>query len=510
MSTNKNILRGLLVLSYIIIIALVIYGIASVFSYLNTGADRSKILHLDVKQTAQYLPECHWAPLANEGRAMDKQTLSEIEDNYLDAWFVRHIAYKTNTTHGIDDYYTKNARKNIYDIVAINIDNATTIEATTLAHNPTLEFFSEDGQLAVITDKDVIEYKRILKNGNVVTEVNEKSTYKVTLLLEDGFWRIRHLVRIKSEPYVSEVKNRIASTSHIKGINYYPQATPWDMFGANFNPEVIAKDFKIIQDAGLNSIRIFIPYEDFGKALVKPEKINTLIQVLDLAKAHNLEVLVTLFDFYGDYSVLDWSLTQQHAIAIVNSIKHHSALLAWDIKNEPNLDFKSRGKMLVNAWLSKMIAVVKSQDVHHPVTIGWSDADSALILKDKLDFISFHYYDALENLAEIYNTLKSDSGNTPIVISEYGMSSYKGLWNPFGPSEDSQAEYHKSFQKIITEYDIPFISWTLYDFESIPDGVVGKLPWRKNAQKYFGFINKDGKNKPSFKFISPPKSIESN
>lgn len=38
-------------------------------------------------------------------------------------------------------------------------------------------------------------------------------------------------------------------------------------------------------------------------------------------KAEKLKVIVTLFDFYGDYSVLDWTLNQRHAETIVAALK---------------------------------------------------------------------------------------------------------------------------------------------------------------------------------------------
>ena len=172
----------------------------------------------------------------------------------------------------------------------------------------------------------------------------------------------------------------------IKGINYYPQDTPWDMFGDNFDAQVIAKDFDLIKKTGLNTIRIFVPYEDFGKANLKEDKLEKLQQVLDIALKKQLKVVVTLFDFYGNYDVLDWTLTYKHARGIVTKFKDHNAILAWDLKNEPNLDFESRGKDTVIAWLDNMINLIKSIDKNHPVTIGWSDVDSATILSDKLDY----------------------------------------------------------------------------------------------------------------------------
>ncbi|WP_415375640.1 cellulase family glycosylhydrolase [Patiriisocius sp. Uisw_017] len=499
---NKNIIRSILIASYILIIVIIISGISSIFAYLNTGADRSSMLHTKLEKIEQYIPEVTWAPLNNEGRPMDELILKKIENDYLDAWYVKLVAYKTNTTLGIKDYYTDNARNNIFAFIALNSKEKVTIESTTLNHHPTLEFFSEDGQLAVITDKDVIEYKRVFKDGKLILETKEKSTYKIIFLLEDGFWRIRHFVKEKSEPFKTEPNLRAVKHLNIKGINYYPQATPWDMFGADFLKDTISNDFKIIKDSGLNSIRVFVQYDDFGKADIDKEKLEKLRLTLDAAEENGLKVVVTLFDFYGDYSVLNWTLNMHHAKTIISGLKDHKAIIAWDIKNEPNLDFDSRGKVNVISWLDNMIDLVKSIDPNHAVTIGWSNVQSATILKDKVDVVSFHYYEDIETLDLAIENLKKEVGEKPIVLQEFGMSSYNGIWKLFGSSEEDQANYHKNAQEIIAANNLQFMSWTLYDFEIVPRKVVGSFPWRKNAQKRFGFIDISGTKKAAFKFIS--------
>jgi len=502
MTKNRNLLRAAVLLSYIAITLFLVYGVSALYSYLNTGADRSKMLHTELKKIDQYLPELSWAPLRNKGRQMDEQTLSEIENDYLDAWYVRHIAYKTNLKAGIDDYYTESARKNIFNIIKQNKLQKTTVDGTTLEHHVTLDFFSEDGQLVVLTDKNVLEYKRVYRNNTFVLETYETATYKIILLLEDGFWRIRHLIRTVVSKKDTFNTRKIDSTLTIKGINYYPQKTPWDMFGAQFNDAVIDRDFKIIKTAGLNTIRVFIPYEDFGKANVNARKLKKLAQVLDIAQTNKLKVMVTLFDFYGDYSVLNWTLNQKHLIEIVTRFKDHPALLAWDLKNEPDLDFDSRGKISVTSWLKRMCIVAKSIDKKHPITIGWSNAQSAITLHNEVDFISFHYY---KNLSEFTTTLEELQAETvlkQVVLTEFGLSSYKGFWNLYSGSETKQADYYKNMQLQLKEKNISFMSWTLYDFNKIPKEVVGKLPWRRNAQEHFGFIDKNGKKKPSFTYIS--------
>lgn len=501
-NTNKNILRGVLILSYIFIICIILFLISSLFNYLNTGADRSKMLHTEIKKTAQYLPKTTWIKDGNEGRFIDQQTLAAVTNDYIDAWYVKQVAYKTNLTTGIDDYYTDRARKNLYNFIKHNKKEKITIEGTTLAHNLNIDFFSEDGQLIVLKDSNVIEYKKIYKDNKFVLETTENTTYKVILLLEDGFWRLRHLIKETSSNFNKTINTIPVNALNIKGINYYPQATPWNMFGKNFNINIIEKDFELLKKADLNTIRIFIQYEDFGKANVKESKLKKLQEVLDAAQKNNLKVVVTLFDFYGNYEVLDWTLNHRHVEKIVTKFKDHNAILAWDIKNEPNLDFKSRKKENVLPWLEHIIIFIKSIDKKHAVTIGWSNTQSAPILKNMVDFVSFHYYEDIDNLEKQYQLLKEKITDKPIFLGEFGVTSYDGFWKPIGSSLKKQATYYKEMQKIITKNKVPFLSWTLYDFHEVPNSVVGRLPWRVNPQKEFGFINKEGEKKPAFKYIS--------
>jgi hypothetical protein len=500
---KKLTIRSLSILLFMSLLGVLIFGVSSLFSFLNTGADRSKMLRAEVFQTRQYIPNITWAPMTNVGRKMDEQTLRNIEKNYMDAWYIKHISYHTNTIKGIEDYYTDSAEKNLFEFIEFNKKENIHIEETTLEHHPKINFFSEDGQLISLTDYGVKEYKRVYKNDSLLIEKSEVSDYKAILLLEDGFWRIRHLVKEPTQKKINKDFKLEAYPNHkIKGINYYPQNSAWDTFGDNFDKEILAKDFEIIKKANLNTIRIFIQYEDFGKAELKPEKLKKLRELLDIAEHKDLKVIVTLFDFYGDYSVLDWTLTTQHAQTIVQEFKEHNAILAWDVKNEPDLDFTSRGKEKVIAWLHQTISTIKRIDQKHAITVGWAKIENATLLKDRLNLITFHYYEDIALFKEAYLKLKQQIPNKPIALGEYGVSSYRGIWKPFGSSESTQEEFHKTMQGIFTENDVQFLSWTLYDYKNIPTAVVGKLPWRKNAQKKFGFIDSRGKPKKSFKYIS--------
>jgi len=511
---NRHIYRGILILSFIVLNVLILFGITSVLAYLNTGADRSTMLQTEVKSENVYLPKITWTNLENPGRTISNQELNSLQDNYLKSWYIKHIAYATNNPYGIEDFYTDSSRVPIVETIKLNKKQHITVDATTISHQPKLDFYSEDGKLAVITDENVIEFQHIYKDNALVLSSTDTSSYKVVLLLEDGFWRIRHKVKIKNEKKIdvitknsfSEIVNNKISIDGkpfiTKGINYYPQETPWDMFGDLFDIITIEKDFQLIKKANLNCIRIFIQYEDFGKEHVLPEKLKKLQQVLDAAERQQLKVVVTLFDFYGDYRVLNWTLTHRHAEQIVTTFKNHKAILAWDLKNEPDLDFESRQQETVTAWLSVMIQEIKKFDPNHLITIGWSSPEAASNLVNEVDFVSYHYYKNIENFEIDFQLLKNTVTNKPLVLQEFGITSYGGFWNLFNGSKTNQANYHKKMQAIFKKDSLAFMSWGLYDFKSIPTSVVGRLPWRKKPQQFYGFIDQEGNKKPSYLYIS--------
>ncbi|WP_411029948.1 glycoside hydrolase family 2 TIM barrel-domain containing protein [Spongiimicrobium sp. 3-5] len=503
---NKNSYRAILILSFLAINALILFGISAVFSYLNTGADRSSMLHLEEVMDEVYVPKVAWNIDDYEGRPMEQHTLHEIEKDYRNAWYVRNMAFRYNDPKGISDYYTDSAQVKLKRSLTLNQSNETTIKGTTIEHNPELKFYSQDGTMVTFTDRDVISYQEVLANGQVILSLKDTTSYRVMMLLEDGFWRIRHLVEIQkqkqSHKKVTKQNNQKPKTvSAIKGINYYPKDSPWDMFGVHFDATTIDMDFKLMSEMGLNTIRIFIQYEDFGKAKVLPEKLNKLRTVLDLATQNQLKVVITLFDFYGNYSISDWTLTHRHAEAIVSTFKNHDAILAWDIKNEPDLDFESRGKHKVLAWLNQMVANIRVWDQNHAITIGWSNPEVANLLAKQLDFVSFHYYEDVGDFKEAYSLLQQKAPDKPLMLQEYGKSSYSGFWNLFKGSKDTQALYYKEMQALLKAENVPYLSWTLYDFNKIPASVVGTLPWRKQPQAYYGIVDEAGNKKPAYVYL---------
>lgn len=488
MKTNKTLYRILLLAGFILINTAILFGISQVIAYLNTGADRSKMVHLDTTKERNYVPEVIWQSLENPGRPIEDASKRKIEEDYLDAWYVKNTAYSTGNDAGIFDHYTASARQKVRAHITQLKTEDTYIESTTIAHHLSLEFYSADGTLAVLTDRNVRGVEHIFKGDQFLYERKFNEDYRIILLLEDGFWRIRHFEKIAAHKEAALPPAPSLEVQLLEGINYYPQKTPWDTFGTEFEATVFETDFRIIKDLGLNSLRVFIGYQDFGAANVIEEKLLKLEVLLDEAQKRELKVMLTLFDFYGDYDIQDWTLTNKHVHSIVGRVKDHPALLGWDLKNEPDLDFKSRGGREVRSWLSQSRDYLKLLDPSHPITIGWSSPEAATYLIDEVDVVSYHFYRDLEELAAAHQKVTA-STTKPVILQEFGLSSYHGIWNVLGADEEDQAVYYQDFFKIQKRDSIHYLSWTLYDFKGIPNRVAGRLPWRKHKQAFFGIID---------------------
>jgi len=197
--------------------------------------------------------------------------------------------------------------------------------------------------------------------------------------------------------------------------------------------------------------------------------------------------------------LLSYSAIQNHLSGIVDSVKGHESLLAWDVKNEPDLDFNHYGVDQVTKWLDFVITTIRRLDPDSYVTIGWLDPQAAPSFHDKVDFISFHYYEEPSDFTEAIHELQATS-NKSILIEEYGMPTFNLIIR--GNSDEDQEKYYADMlEQITAQAHVSHALWTLYDFTTIPNDVVGPLPWRKMQQKGFGLIRSDSTHKPALEIV---------
>src|SRR5689334_1056763 len=195
------------------------------------------------------------------------------------------------------------------------------------------------------------------------------------------------------------------------GVNYWPRrkAMYW---WSNFDPGEVDEEFAVIQELGLNVVRMFLLWDDFQpeSGVVDKTALANLTKVADIAAAHKLGLDVTFFT--GHMSGPNWSprwllgddypsphfrqvdqLISQGKIVpggyrnmftdpvaleaerlllrtVVSALKDHPAIWMWNLGNEPDLFAWPPDNATGRAWTREMTALIKSIDPLHPVTIG--------------------------------------------------------------------------------------------------------------------------------------------
>lgn len=504
----------------VVVTSIIIYGMSKIIVYFNSGADRQTALNVPPNLPETHVPSVKWLPDdAETGRKMEDFTRNEIVRDYIRGWYQQHLSYASKEAIGLKEYFTSSALPKVTNRIKELENQGFRLYQTDLQHHLNLHFYSADGQIISFTDKQLLIKQRLYKQDTKekIYAGEHINNYEVVMLLDDGYWRVKNWVR-KDSTAIEKEKTIVNKDSMVqvkgrtfiwqnkpfqpKGINYYPQKTPWSFFWANYSPTTTQKDFKLIHSLGFNTARIFINFQDFNKGNVPVERLNQLKNLLDIAQQNDLKVLITLFDFVGDFSLLNFTASDRQLESLLYQFRNHPAIFAWDLKNEPDLDYKYHNKEDVREWLVYMLKQAKKYDPNHLLTVGWAYPENVDFLSKELDFVSFHSYKGVDILEKEINEMQKKIKNKPLVLEEFGLSTYSGIWSPLGKTEDEQADYFVKVKEILKRYgNIPYLAWTLYDFSEVPSAVVGKMPWNKNPQKNFGIITEEGKLKPAAKIL---------
>jgi endo-1,4-beta-mannosidase len=206
---------------------------------------------------------------------------------------------------------------------------------------------------------------------------------------------------------------------------------------SQFDQAEVAGDFARIAAAGLDSVRVFLTWEDFQPAPneVDPEMLERLVAVADLAGALGLALVPTLFtghmsgvnwipawalggsegddrfrvvsrgkvargglrNWYGDSSVVDAQalLAAEAAAALAG----HDGLWAWDLGNENSNCVIPPTRVAARAWLARLRSAIRDADEAALVTVGLHmedlEEDRQLGPREvsaSCDFLSMHGY----------------------------------------------------------------------------------------------------------------------
>ena len=344
---EKNTFKLFLMAGVVILISILVYGMAQVWVFLSVSRANAAVF-LEVKDTPDiYTPKLVWLPDEPVERPMEDFTRDILKRDYIRALYQRNLAMLNSDTLLIQDYYTALGREKLKR--SISKEKAIIKEHIELGHHLQLNYYSADGQIIGFLDKATTEAERVWnKEKQMLAYDTDTLNYQVIMILEDGYWRIHNMKRVEVAPDLPKVDSVVVDFTKVellskilnaKGINYYPQEAPFKDFWINYDSAQVEKDFALIKKLKFNSVRIFINYEQFGKGMVIPEMMDRLHHLLDVAELNQVTVILTLFDFNSDFNLFNFPATDRHLETVVTAFRHHPALIGYDLKNEPDIDY---------------------------------------------------------------------------------------------------------------------------------------------------------------------------
>lgn len=293
----------------------------------------------------------------------------------------------------------------------------------------------------------------------------------------------------------------------IQGINYYPMQYPWRRFLTETDQNSLLKEFEMLQDVGINTLRIFL----WNQALFQcngsselPDEMAflRLDEIIQIAGDYNFRLIVTLndmpelADLYANATYI-----QEQTRFIVNRYQLEPTILAWDLRNEGDIDYGSRGlletkfpRTQVLDWLRDTSKLVREIDSNHLITAGW--LNEAHSTAPYVDFISFHHWTSADDLVGRIRQLRLSS-RKPILLQEVGYSTLHANITP-----QVQAELLDSvIQTSIDEGLLGWMIWTAFDFPITATCYPSPCESPNNQEHYFGTWDTDYQPKPAVEII---------
>ncbi|TLX71928.1 hypothetical protein E9993_19120 [Labilibacter sediminis] len=209
----------------------------------------------------------------------------------------------------------------------------------------------------------------------------------------------------------------------IKGICYNP--VPLGTDKRSF--ENIDEDLNLMKQAGINTIRVYVPIDD--------------VSVLDKINSAGIKVIISFgYNQDGNYDILSATF-----IDYINKYKNHDAILFWELGNEYNYHPEWFENDITNWYkaLNNAAKLVHENDPYHPVATAHGELPDSLALaycKD-LDIWGMNVY-RWDDPEDIFKEWKAIS-DKPMYLSEAGADSYMNITkNGYqqGPNEKAQAD----------------------------------------------------------------------
>lgn len=304
----------------------------------------------------------------------------------------------------------------------------------------------------------------------------------------------------------------------VRGTNYFPQETPWDGMWIATSAETIRADLDLAASLGLNTLRIFLPWNETMEAagLVDAEgNVSRLYlarfeSFLDEAWKRGIRSIVC-FNF--EYRLREPRIPKNWRLAMETfAVRHQDdgRILMWDLMNEPERLGWSEETM---AYLQDSLRAIKEFAPNHLTTVGIGYQIEQLLPAGLPDILQYHDYAPFRELldqgflrsAQVMRHHRRLGGSRPLFVGEFGAPTAAepgfgvGMeWDaPLGEDEVAATEAQQLLRYALVLAAAEHcriagvLSWCLYDYPPQPKGFL--VP----TGALFGMVRLDGTLKPS-------------
>jgi endo-1,4-beta-mannosidase len=193
------------------------------------------------------------------------------------------------------------------------------------------------------------------------------------------------------------------------GVNYWPAETAMDWL-PRFDRDVVARDFRQIAATGMDTVRIFLRWDDLQPEpdVIVTAALDAIVATADVAGETGVQLVITLFtghmsgvnwipawatggtagdprfrvvsgaavrsrsddlrNWYDDLEVVD--AQERQAAAVAAALAGHPAVWAWDLGNESSNCTIPSGPASADLWLERITSAIRRNDPGRPITVG--------------------------------------------------------------------------------------------------------------------------------------------
>ncbi len=297
----------------------------------------------------------------------------------------------------------------------------------------------------------------------------------------------------------------------VRGVNYFPAQYPWRRFLTATDQATLQTEFTLLRNHDLNTLRIFLWYEALfdcpgSGAVPNVANFERLDTIIHTAATHDLRLIVTLNDGpdLNDYVLYS---NPQHVklqtALIVARYRDEPAILAWDLRNEGDIDYGSRSGFVearfprdqVLEWLAHSANWVRQLDDQHLITAGWMT--DALATEPHVDFLSFHHWWDAADMQRRVADMRAGT-DKPILLEEFGYST-------FNVTPEVQAETIAAVIESAHQADLlGWLVWTVFDLPLAATCWPQPCVDAENHEHHFGLWYSDYSPKPAVQALNSP------